>query len=668
MANEETPLLATQFPSLPQTPDRDVLKTFTQRLRYYIPFIGWLPKYQLKNLSSDLVAGLTVAFVIIPQGLAYALIVDVPPIYGLYTACISGIVYAFMGTCRQMSIGPEALVAIMVGSAVKEYMVWRDTVPFETFLVDPVKNIQPTALLTLMIGCFVFLMGFLRLGFIDSVLSRALLRGFVLAVAIVVQIDMSESLLGLKPGQEESPFFKLWNVLTRLGNAHLLTTLVSLGSVGFLLAIKYYKHKNKSKYVQLFPEILVVVIVTSLLTYLFRWDQQGLVILSHVKLGDTNTPVYPVPTLPKIKHFMLSAILTAIIGFVETLAVAKTYSSKFNYSISANRELVAMGTLNIVGSLFGCFPAFGSLSRSAINTAAGAKTQLSAFFTGIFVMITAIWLLPLFEYLPKAACSSIIVVAALRLIELEDLYFIIRLQAWGDLSLLLLTFLSTVFISIETGTLISVGTSLLLVVQHTTKTRIALLGQTTVLDDQGQPKIKFRNLQQDKNVERIGGVLIILFEEGLFFGNVGQLKDRLKRIELHGDLGIHPSEEPGSTTPTQPPLEVIIFEMSSVSSLDASATLTLLEIVEQYHERNITVCFVKVRSSLMAQLERSGIFQKCRHHFFAKIRDCLQYMRQQPNTPFAQKPPLDPQMLRVHLPFRPSRQDDDLVDIHSDSE
>ncbi|KAJ3271060.1 Solute carrier 26 [Terramyces sp. JEL0728] len=614
-----TPLLHTAFPSIQQ--DKDLWRTFRVRLRYYVPILGWLPKYNLENLQSDLIAGFTVAFLIIPQSLSYAqALVNVPPVLGLYSAFIPQLIYAILGTSRQIAVGPEALVSILVGSSIKEFTQWRDAVPISSIEpqipmpapIDPMSNIQATTLLCLMVGIFTFVLGFFRLGFLDSVLSRALLRGFVLAVACVVMIDMSDALLGLNPptgqcgsnhtmfrnafedtgGDFESPFQKLLDILQRLHNTHLLTASLSLFSVVFLLGFKYIKQRYTDiKWLKFIPEILILVVFSTVVTQIFRLDCAGVAILNSVesRLPD-GVNILPVPTLAKIKHLLLSAILIAVIGFVESIAVAKTYASKHNYTVSPNRELVAMGTGNIISSFFGGFPGYGSLGRSAVNDAAGAKTQLAGLITGVVVFLTAIVLLPLFQYLPKAVCSSIIVVAALRLIELEDIYFIVQLHAWRDLGLLMLTFFSTVFLSIEVGTLLSVGVSLMLVVKHTTTTRLVLLGQTSIIDPEtGQFKTKFKNLKEDgtgSHIERIEGGIIVRFEEGLFFGNVGQLKERLKRIEVHGNLGIHPGEEPrmeyhvrqeewedeesiAPLVPTIPVLFGVVFDMKAVSDIDA---------------------------------------------------------------------------------------------------
>jgi MFS superfamily sulfate permease-like transporter len=297
----------------------------------------------------------------------------------------------------------------------------------------------------------------------------------------------------------------------------------------------------------------------------------------------------------------------------------------------------------------------------------------------MFVFITYLWLLPLFTYLPKAVCSSIIVVAALKLIELDELFFIARLQAWTDMMLLSITFFSTIFISVETGTLISVGLSLLLVVKHTTtvlflliQTRLVLLGEYSYLDPEAGVTPKYKPLKEGANVRRIKGIMIVRFEEGLFFGNCGQLQEKLKRIEVHGDLGIHPGEDPlenpdwqesvfyslgvphNSISPyderwgeeigdiNQPIIDWIdsnelakpkhsiygvIFDMKAVSHIDASATVTIQEIVTDYQVRNIKVCFVKLRSECLENFKRAGIYDLVgQEFFFSKIKDAVPCM------------------------------------------
>ncbi|KAJ1549350.1 Solute carrier 26, partial [Cladochytrium tenue] len=324
---------------------------------------------------------------------------------------------------------------------------------------------------------------------------------------------------------------------------HALTTLVLFASIGFLASTRWLKARfPTARALQLvIPELVAL---STLLCGVFRWDKLGLDILRDVE-GGLMAPRLPAEPASKVRYYLLSAVLISVIGFVESIAVAKTYATKYNYSMSPNRELVAIGAANVFGSVFGGWPAFGSLGRSAVNDASGARTQVAGFVTGVIILVTIVALLPLFYFLPKAVCSAIIVVAATKLIELHDVVFILKLRAWNDLGLLLLTFLSTLLVSIEVGTLISVGTSLLLVVQHTTKTRIAILGRTYVVDPaSGNVKVKFRSISDKAEVERIEGSLVIRVEEGLYFGNTGQLTERLNRVGMYGELGVHPGEEP----------------------------------------------------------------------------------------------------------------------------
>ncbi|KAJ3101434.1 Solute carrier 26 [Phlyctochytrium planicorne] len=660
--------------SEPPLSKADLKRMMWTRIRYYVPVIGWLPSYNLKeNLQADVIAGITVACLLIPQGLSYAqALVKIPPVYGLYTCLVPLMVYALLGTSRQLAVGPEALVSILVGAAIKEKSGLKLAHPPEADPTTPgeggdaffgatdnvAENIAIANLMCLMVGIFTSILGFFRLGFLDSVLSRALLRGFVTAVAFVVVIDLSSGVLGLPPIPAEveahmSPIERAMHTIQHLGEMHLPTAIISFVSIAFLVGAKVVKSNWKNvKGLQLIPEILVLVVMSTILCWAFRWDNYGVAILKDVQ-GGLIAPSLPNVTMAKLRYYLISAILISVIGFVESIVVAKTYATKHNYGVSPNRELVALGAANTIGSFFGAWPAFGSLGRSAVNDSTGAKTQVAGFVTGLIILVAIVALLPLFYFLPKAVCGAIIVVAAVKLIEMHDVEFILKLRAWKDLGLLLMTFLSTLLISIEVGTLISIGTSLVLVIKHTTKTRIAVLGRALVVDPKsGEVKTKFRSITESNQVQPIEGALVIRIEEGLFFGNTGQLKDRLKRVEMYGELGVHPGEMPrrGRTVGVRNErfgedeggeeeakledmgedsgIKGVVFDISSVQEVDASATQTLLEIVESYHSRNILVCFVKLRDSCKPHFMRSGLWALVgMDHFFDKIRDALDFLK-----------------------------------------
>ncbi|RUP43904.1 hypothetical protein BC936DRAFT_136565 [Jimgerdemannia flammicorona] len=341
-------------------PPKDKLQTFWTRTKYYVPVLQWLPQYDMRLLLGDVIAGLTLSCLLIPQGLSYATaLCKLPAVHGLYAIAFPATTYAFFGTSRQLSMGPEATLSMLVGSAIAQTMH------------SDASELNPLALaslMTLFVGLFTFLLGLFRLGFLDSLMSRALLRGFITAVAIVVMVQQSITLLGLVERSEEAGINEASSTIDRAifvaGNfhhAHSLTTIVSGIACGFLLGFRLLKHRfPNSARLQITPEVLLVVVLATWLTSIFRWE--GLQILGDVQSGGVPWP--SIPSMPKAKHVKDVAFMSALIsilGFVESIVISKTYSSKHNYSVSPNRELIAMGVANIMGGLFQGIPAFGSV-------------------------------------------------------------------------------------------------------------------------------------------------------------------------------------------------------------------------------------------------------------------------------------------------------------------
>ena len=504
------------------------------------------------------------------------------------------------------------MISILTGSAIAEYLDSKSahlahshsstsSSSLDSFGLPhgpnlPEEGIPLAALICFMVGFMTFLLGFFRLGFLDSVLSRALLRGFICAVAAVIVIEQSPTLCGIRQPPDHgpdpfgrndtlilSPIEKLVLTVENLHNSHIPTTLISIASISFLLFMSFIKKRwSDVRWLQVIPEILILVLTTVILSWFFDWESQGVKVLQVTKSGFI-TPRIPRVALSKIQPLALTAALISIIGFVESIVISKQYAQRHHYPVSPNRELVALGTANLIGSLFGSFPAFGSLARSSINDRAGAKTQMSGIISAFVILATIKWFLPFFYFLPRPVCASIIFVAATRLVDLKDVYFIIRLRAYSDLFLLLLTFALTLILSIELGTLLSVSLSLLMVIKHTTVPRISLLHETKIVDPStGQVKLKWVPSSTLSNIgledkhdgskgvgisgmttttgngdvgegsqgDFIGvgqdrpGIIVVKLEEGLFFGNVEAVNERVKRVQMFGGLGIHPGEDP----------------------------------------------------------------------------------------------------------------------------
>ncbi|KAG0166812.1 hypothetical protein DFQ30_006753 [Apophysomyces sp. BC1015] len=514
-----------------------------------------------------------------------------------------------------MSVGPEATLALLIGSSIAQ----------QEHIRDHMDRLAWACLMTFFTGVFTFLLGIFRLGFVDSLMSRALLRGFVSGVALVVMLQQSISLLGLVERSQEagiteasSTIERFWFVMSNLQYVHKLTLHVSTVSVAILLIMRVIKSKyGRPTWIQLFPEVLLVAIASILLTEYFRWDHKGLSIL-----GEVGTSTIPLPSLPPLpshkylKDLLVSSAMISVIGFVESIVIVKTYSSRYNYAVSANRELVALGAANIFSGLFQGIPAFGSVSRSKINDKAGARTQMASLISGLVAILAILFLLPYFYYLPKAVLSSIIFVAVLMLlVELpEDLAFIFSIGAWKDLGLLLVTFLGTIVISLEFGTIVAVTLSLFLTIKETSRPRITIMGRVKGTDR------KFKPIEEDPDeIEHLEDVLIVRIEESLFFANTGQLKDRLRRLEQFGDMSTHPSESPRRRDSSY-----TIFDVGSMPSIDASAVQIMKEIVEAYHARHVAVYFVRLREKPMKLFENSGLLKLVGHdHLFRKVSEAI---------------------------------------------
>ncbi|KAI9320801.1 sulfate transporter family-domain-containing protein [Dichotomocladium elegans] len=616
--SEESPryMTASPIPSARINNDHtptDAWGIFKVRSKYYLPILQWLPHYNSQLFMGDLIAGLTLSCLLVPQGLSYATaLCKLEAIHGLYAIVFPAITYAIFGMSRQISVGPEATLSLLVGSSIAQQQ-------------QRGGHIEPLAwacLMTLFVGIFTFILGIVRLGFLDSLMSRALLRGFITGVAIVVTLQQSIILLGLVELSEESGITEASSSIDRLvfiirhvGEAHPLTTWVSCVSVLCLLMVRVIKSRVPK--LALLPEVLMVVIVSTLLTSYYSWDEQGLAILG--KIETSGLPLPSIPAFPEnklLKDLLVTSAMIAVIGFVESVVIAKTYSSRHNYTVSANRELVALGVANIVSGLFQGIPAYGSVARSKINDRAGARTQMAGLITGVLALIAIFFLLPSFYYLPKAVLSSIIFVAVLSLLsELpEDLHFIFKIGAWRDLSLLLVTFFGTVIISLEFGTLVAITLSLLLTIKETSYPRISIMGRVKGSSD------KFRAIHDDpEEVEHLEDVFIVRIEEPLFFANTGQLKDRLRRLEHYGDMSTHPSEHPRLNQ-----MSYTIFDVDNMPDIDASAVQIMYEIVEAYHARNVMVFFVRLRERPMMMFKKSGLYDLIgSEHLFQKVSQAI---------------------------------------------
>ncbi|KAM9962346.1 hypothetical protein ACTFIR_005254 [Dictyostelium discoideum] len=626
------------------TNPKELAKAMKVKIPLYVPIFNWIKSYSKEDLIGDVLSSITVATMLVPQGLAYAVLAGLPAIYGLYSGWLPLVIYSFMGGCKQLAVGPEALLSVLLGSILGGYT----TPPDEMTLNDYLVSIALT--LALLVGIVSFLFGICQFGFLGGILSRWVLSGFINAVALIIAISQLDSLLGVRTGDgghtthgstststsisgststissmsevltetsthHPGPYEKFWTAITNLQDSDKTTVILSAGCVVFLVGMRFFKQflvrKMGWKNAKYIPEILLTVILTCVITAIFGLDREcvtsehdenkcveqgsGVSVLRYVK-GGFPTVGFPSFQANTIQELLPQAFLIVIVGFVEATAVSKGLATKHNYQINSNRELVAFGVANILGSIFGSYPVFSSIPRTSIQDMAGSRTCLSGFITSCLLLITCLFLTRLFYYLPYCAMASIIFVAAFGLIEVHEAMFLWKTRSWGDLIQFSIALLATFIFEVEVGILISVGMCIFLVLKHSSSPHVySVLGRVPGTN-------RFKDVAKFPEAEPIEGILLVRIDEVLYFANIGQFKQLLSEIERMMDRSTNVTGS-GST-----PLQSIIINVVNIPVMDASALLTIEEMVTAYHKRNVKVAFVQMSEKIKESFKQSGLY------------------------------------------------------------
>jgi SulP family sulfate permease len=544
------------------------------------PAVSWLPNYRRENLQGDISAGLTVAVMLIPQGMAYALLAGLPPIIGLYASVIPLLIYALFGSSRQLAVGPVAMVSLLVASGMSGLAQSASA-----------EYLALATLLALMVGVIQFLMGAGRLGFLVNFLSHPVISGFTSAAALIIGFSQLKHLLGVNLGRSNYIHTIIWSAIQRINEINLPTFLIGLGSIVVLLLVKRWK--------PVFPGALLVVVVSALMVWVFRLDAAGVKIVGEVPRGLPSMAM-PRISIEQVTALLPIAVTIALVGFMESIAVAKSFAAKNRYEVNPNQELIGLGLANVAAGLFSGYPVTGGFSRTAVNAQAGAHTGLASIITAVVISLTLIFLTPLFYFLPQAVLASIIMVAVFGLIDIREVRHLYQIKR-SDLLLLLLAFFATLLLGIEEGILISIVASLILVIKRTTRPHTALLGQLPETEI-------YRNTKRYPHALTIEGLLIFRFDAPLYFANVAFLKDRIEEIQVNATK----------------PVRAIIYDAGSVTDVDSSAVTALKEIAENCRARGVTLYFSNLRGPVRDVLKRSGFYEVLgSDHFFYSTHDAV---------------------------------------------
>lgn len=553
-------------------------------MQRFFPILEWLPNYKKSFLSKDLVAGLTVGIILIPQGMAYAMIAGLPPVYGLYASLFPLLMYVFLGTSRQLAVGPVAMDSLLVAAGLGALSI-----------VGVENYIAMAILLAFMVGAIQFILGVFKMGFLVNFMSKPVISGFTSAAALIIMFSQLKHLFGTNIDGGSQFHILLFNAFQKISEINIYD--FSIGLLGILVIFLLKKWSNK------IPAALLVVVLGVLGAYFFNLEQFGVKVVGEIPKG---LPSFGIPdfNIKSMLSLWTIALTLALIGYLETISIGKAMEEKSKEeTIAANQELIALGTSNMVGSLFQAYPVTASFSRSAINSDVGVKTPLASLISVVMVVVTLLFLTPLLYFLPKAVLASIIMVSVIGLIDISYPKVLWEHRK-DEFLVLVLTFILTLFVGIKEGILVGVLVSLLLMVYRTSKPHFAILG-------------KIKNSDYYKNINRFNeeievreDLLIMRFDAQLYFGNTTFFKQQLMgQIQFKGAS-----------------LKAVILNAEAINYIDSTAAKMLVMLIQEMKSRNLKFYIAGAIGPTRDVIFTSGIIDELqKEHLFVKTKEAVAY-------------------------------------------
>ena len=467
------------------------------------PFLRWWPLVNADTLKSDLIAGLTGAVIVLPQGVAFATIAGLPPEYGLYTAMITPIIAALFGSSLHLISGPTTAISIVVFSSLHGHAA-----------PGTEEYIQLALTLTLLAGIYQFVLGVARMGALVNFVSHTVVIGFTAGAAILIATSQFKYVLGLDVPRGES-FFHTWqNILSQLGYTNHYVLIVAAVTLVVALAVK--------KWLPILPNLLIGMIAGSLTSLWLGGESEGIMLIGEVPshLPPISSPLVSLET---IKMLAPEALAIALLGLVEALSISRAVASRSGQQIDGNQEFIGQGLSNIVGSFFSSYAGSGSFTRSGVNYASGAKTPFSAIFSAMFLMLIIIFVAPLMSYLPVASMGAVILLVAYNLIDFHHIKEILKISK-TETAILLTTFFATLFTELEFAIYLGVSLSLLLFLNRTSSPDIV-----PVAPNPNTKKSIFQSVQR-QNLKECPQLKIIRIDMSVYFGSLTHIQKQLNHI------------------------------------------------------------------------------------------------------------------------------------------
>ncbi|KAK6941542.1 SLC26A/SulP transporter domain [Dillenia turbinata] len=635
-------LKETFFPDDPfkQFENESRKKRAKKAIQYFIPIFEWLPKYNFQLFKFDLLAGITIASLAIPQGISYAKLANIPAIVGLYSSFVPPLIYAVFGSSKHLAVGTVAASSLLMGSTIEEKV---------SPTTDPTLYLNLVFTATFFAGIFETALGVLRLGIVVDFLSHSTITGFMGGTAIIIILQQLKGIFGLTHFTTKTDVVSVLHAVfanrseVRIHNFPILSYILALKTskffgthmarhllsltlatwrwesavlgiiyLAFLMFCRYLKKKNPRLFWVSAMAPLVTVVTGCLFAYFTHAEKHGIQIVGDLKKGLNPISIKDLNFSSEYLGATLKAgIITAILSMSEGIAIGRSFAIMTNQQTDGNKEMLAFGLMNIVGSFTSCYLTTGPFSKSAVNFSAGCKTAMSNVVMSLCMMLTLLVLAPLFKYTPLVALSAIIISAMLGLIDYEEAYRLFKVDKF-DFVICMSGMIGVAFISMDIGLLISVGLAIvraLLYISRPATTKLVKIPNSSL----------YRDVEQYPGENEVPGVLVLQMGSPIYFANCSYIKERILR---------YIRDEQSVADGKANIIEHLLLDLGGVTSIDMTGVETLSEIRRNLELKGIKMAIIDPRINVLEKLTIAKFIDVLGKEFvFLSIEDAIESCR-----------------------------------------
>ncbi|KAJ9168386.1 hypothetical protein P3X46_019916 [Hevea brasiliensis] len=581
--------------------DKSGGRVIKKAVQYFIPIFEWLPNYNLRLFRFDVLAGITITSLAIPQGISYAKLANLPPIIGLYSSFVPPLIYAVFGNSKHLAVGTVAACSLLIGNTIGEKVSYQD---------DPNLYLHLVFTATFFTGIFQTLLGLLRLGILVDFLSHSTITGFMGGTATLICLQQLKGIFGLKHFTTKTDAVSVLRaILQNRKEWKWQSTIVGIIFLVFLQFTRFLRRKRPNLFWVSAIGPMAVVVVGCLFAYFAHADKHGIQIVGHLNRGLNPLSIKQLNFDSQYIPVTLKAgLITALIALAEGIAIGRSFAIMTNEQVDGNKEIMAFGLMNIVGSFTSCYLTTGPFSKTAVNYNAGCKTAMSNVVMAIGMMLTLLFLAPLFSHTPLVALSAIIMSAMLGLINYGEIYHLFKVDKF-DFVICISCFLGVAFISMNYGLMISIGLALARTLLYAARPATCRLGQIP-------NSYLYRDTEQYPGLTRVPGVLALQLGSPIYFANSNYIRERILRWIR---------EEEDISNAKESVVEHILLDLSGVTSIDTTGIETLIEIRKMLEAKSIKIAIINPRLEVMEKMIRSHFVDKIgKESIFLSIEDAVE--------------------------------------------